>query len=139
MRALVIDANPILSALLGGAARDVIFSGQFEFLAPQHTLFEVAKYLHRVATKINQDEADLFRAYQLMPIIACQPSEYEDHLDAATALIALRDPKDVHVLALALRLRLPIWTEDRDFEGIAQIKTFKTAKLFAELSTKGEI
>lgn len=134
MRALVIDANPILSAMLGGAARDVIFNGRFEFFTPQHTMFEVAKYLPLVAARLRQDEADLFRAYQLLPIRACQPVDYELQLASAGAMIGQRDPKDVHVLALALQLRIPIWTEDRDFEGLPEVNVVKTSELLAMLA-----
>ena len=44
-------------------------------------------------------------------------------------LIGWRDPKDVPVLALALRLRLPVWTEDRDFENLPGVSVYKTADL----------
>jgi len=74
---LVIDANPIMSALLGGAARDVLFSGRYILYSPQHTLFEVAKYLPLLAQRLDVPELDLFREYQLLPIVACQPDQAE--------------------------------------------------------------
>jgi predicted nucleic acid-binding protein len=131
---LVVDANPLLSALLGGSAREVIFSGKFAFYAPQHTLFEVEKYLPRVARKLGQSEADLFRAFGLLPVIACQPRDYDSHVPQAEGLIGPRDPKDVHVLALALKLTLPIWTQDRDFEGLSGVTVRTTAEMVAIVS-----
>ena len=79
--ALVVDANPLLSALLGGQARDVLFSGRTTFLASQHTLFEVEKYLPRVANRIGLAELDLWREFQLLPVIAVQPREYDSELN----------------------------------------------------------
>jgi len=131
---LVVDANPLLAALLGGSARGVIFSGKFTFYAPQHTLFEVEKYLPRVAEKLGQPEADLFHAFQLLPVIPCQPRDYDSHIPQATGLIGSRDPKDVHVLALALKLGLPIWTHDRDFEGLPGVAVRTTGEMVAMLS-----
>ena len=96
--AIVADANPLLSALLGGRARDVLFSPELVFYSPQHTLFEVEKYLPKVAHKIGQ-----------------------------------RDPKDVHVLALALQLDSPIWSEDRDFEGLPDVEVHRTADMLTML------
>ena len=127
----MVDANPLLSALLGGKAREILFSGKIVFMSSQHTLFEVEKYLPRVAKRIGLDELDLWREFQLLPVIAVQPRAYDSELKRATELIGQRDPKDVHVLALALRLGLPIWTEDRDFEGLPNVSVHKTADLVA--------
>jgi predicted nucleic acid-binding protein len=132
--AIVADANPVLSALLGGSAREVLFCGRIAFFSPQHTLFEVEKYLPHVAKKIGRAELELFREFQLLPINAVQPREYDSELMRATELIGQRDPKDIHVLALALRLRLPIWTEDRDFECLPDISVHKTSELLATIA-----
>jgi predicted nucleic acid-binding protein len=105
---LVVDANPIVSALLGGAAREVIFSGRFVFYSTQHTLFEVAKYLPLLADRLDVPEANLFQEYQQIPIIACQPDEYDSRLAEARRMIGNRDPKDIPILALTLSLRYPL-------------------------------
>ncbi|MFM9964701.1 MAG: PIN domain-containing protein [Planctomycetaceae bacterium] len=132
---LVVDANPLLSALLGGQAREVLFSGKIVFYSSQHTLFEVAKYLPIVAKRIGRSESDLWREFQLLPVIAVQPREYDSELPRAMELIGQRDPKDVHVLALALRLGMPIWTEDRDFEGLPHVSIHKTSDLLVQISS----
>jgi predicted nucleic acid-binding protein len=131
MESLVVDANPILSALLGGTAREVLFSGRFAFFSTQHTLFEVAKYLSTLARRLELPESDLFRAYQLLPIIACQPDQYNVSLAEAERWIGGRDPKDVPILALAISLHCPLWTDDRDFDGIPVVTIVKTADLLA--------
>jgi len=130
---LVVDANPLVSALLGGSARDVLLSGKFTFHAPQHTLFEVEKYLSRIAQKLGQSETDLFRAFQLLPVTMHQPRDYDSHVTRATELIGPRDPKDVHVLALALKLGMPVWTQDRDFEGLPNVDVRSTADMLASV------
>lgn len=131
----MVDANPLLSALLGGQAREVLFSGKIVFYSSQHTLFEVAKYLPIVAKRIGRSESDLWREFQLLPVIAVQPREYDSELPRAMELIGQRDPKDVYVLALALRLGMPIWTEDRDFEGLPHVSIHKTSDLLVQISS----
>jgi predicted nucleic acid-binding protein len=42
---------------------------------------------------------------------------YEQYEHIARERIARRDPDDWPVVAVALLLRLPIWTEDQDFFG----------------------
>jgi predicted nucleic acid-binding protein len=131
MEPLVVDANPILSALLGGVARDVIFSGKFRLYSTQHTLFEVAKHLAFLAKRLELPESDLFQEYQLLPIIACQPDQYHSALAEANRWIGGRDPIDVPILALAISLRCRLWTDDRDFDGISVVSVVRTADLLA--------
>ncbi len=126
---LIVDANPLISALLGGTARAVIFSGKFTLYSPQHTLFEVEKYIPWMAEKLDCEELALLREFELLPIVACQPSQYDSHLAEASVLIAQRDPKDVQILALTLNFGYPLWTEDRDFDGIPGISVRRTSDL----------
>lgn len=126
---LVVDANPLLSALLAGRAREVLFTSGLEFYSPQTTLFEVEKYLPFVARKLGRSELDLFREFELLPVTPVQPHVYEGELAHAAHLIGQRDAKDVPVLALALWLKLPVWTEDHDFENISDLVVYKTVDL----------
>jgi predicted nucleic acid-binding protein len=43
-----------------------------------------------------------------------------------------RDPEDAHALALAWALGLPLWSNDRDFEGQA-VERYTTARLLHAL------
>jgi hypothetical protein len=74
---LAVDAAPLISAMLGGRAREIIFSGQFELYSPQATLFEVPKHIGWLARQIGKPELKLFEEFQLLPIVACQPEAYE--------------------------------------------------------------
>jgi predicted nucleic acid-binding protein len=96
-------------------------------------LFEVAKHLPQLARRLEMPEMELFRAFQILPIISCQPDLYDAHLAEAGHWIGNRDPKDVPILALALFLHCPLWTEDRDFDGIPTISIRRTAELVAIL------
>lgn len=115
--------------MLGGRARDIIFSEQFEFYSPQATLFEVPKHIPWLAGALRRPELKLFEEFQLFPIVASQPASYEHQIQRATKLIGLRDPLDIPLLALALAGNFPIWSDDRDFEDIAEIRLFKTVDL----------
>ena len=75
----------------------------------------------------------LFREYQFLPIVACQPDKYELHLVEANRMIGGRDLKDVPILALALALECPLWTEDHDFDGLPGVTVRRTADLLRAL------
>ena len=130
---LIVDANPLMSALLGGLADRIIASGQFELYSTQFTLFEVAKHLPRLAQLLECQELELFEAFEHFPVEACQPSVYADQEDRALAIIGERDPRDVPILALTLAFGYPLWSDDRDFEGIDEIRLITTANLVSQL------
>jgi predicted nucleic acid-binding protein len=50
-------------------------------------------------------------------IIVIDVSLYDSYCDKAQERISVCDPNDWHVMAVALLLDCPIWTEDSDFFG----------------------
>jgi predicted nucleic acid-binding protein len=131
--ALIVDANPLISSLLGGTARQVLLSDQFEFHSTQYTLFEVEKYLPNLARHLERPEIEIREQFHLLPVISHQPRDYENHISQAEKLIGGRDPKDVPILALTLQLGYPIWTEDRDFFDLPEITLYRTADLLLRI------
>ena len=130
---LIVDANPLVSALLGGRADRIIATGLFRLHSTQFTLFEVAKHLPRLAQLLGCPELQLFQAFEHLPIEAYQPSVYADHEGRAMSIIGPRDERDVPLLALALTYGYPLWSDDRDFEGIDEIQLVTTAELAAKV------
>jgi len=142
MYLLVTNANPILSTLLSGRACDIMFNPLFECITTEFTIWEVKKYIPTFARKLQQRleragrvvildeiERQLFIELDNLPIEAVHPRLYEDKFLCAQRLIGHRDMKDVELLALALKTGYPVWSEDRDFEGIDEIMLFKTEQL----------
>jgi predicted nucleic acid-binding protein len=59
-------------------------------------------------------------------------AEYEPRITEARRRIGRRDPDDVEILALALHLGLPVWSNDSDFAD-AGVEWYTTAELLAKL------
>ena len=59
-------------------------------------------------------------------------SEYQQKLPTAGRRIGKRDPDDVDVLALALTLNVPVWSNDNDFED-SGVEWHTTAELLKML------
>ena len=128
---LVVDANPILSALLGGAARRVFFETDIqEFAVSQSVLDEVKAHIPTLALKLRLGKEFLFYAVELLPLTVYGSQVYGHCIVEARRRIAHRDPDDVDTLALTLRLRIPLWTNDRDFENTG-VDCLTTARLLA--------
>lgn len=128
---LVVDANPIISALLGGNAKRLFFESDItEFAVADTAIEEVRHYLPRMAEKLGGSLEFLAYALDLLPLAICSPKIYRRSLKTARIQIAHRDQGDVEILALALALKRPLWTNDKDF-GATTAQTLTTAELLA--------
>ena len=130
---IVVDANPILAALLGGQARRVFFETPVqEFAVPETVLSEVREHVPQLASKLGTRPAFLEYALDLLPLRPYRARAYRRTMLEARRRIGSRDPDDVDVLALTLQLRVPLWSNDRDFEGtgVEQMTTADVLKVF---------
>ena len=120
-KAIVLDANILIRAVLGKKVRDLIVLNidSVKFFAPDIAYVDARKYLPNILKKrdIDQDAAMLVLD-QLEAII--RPIDiilYQSMQQKALQRIAFRDADDWPVLACAMMLGCPVWTEDADFFG----------------------
>jgi len=137
LRRLVVDANPILSALIHGKAHRILSGSDWEFFTTEHTIREVIGHIPELVKKMGQKgvsikEADLYFALVVSPFVIRTQDFYKDLLLTARKRIAKRDPEDVDLLALGLKLQAPVWTNDKDF-ATAGVKCYTTAQLLKKL------
>jgi predicted nucleic acid-binding protein len=126
---IAVDANILMSALLGGRPHQLLFHPQFNFITTERTTWEVKRYIPSLAQKLELPELEVLLAFESLPITAYQERDYEAQLPRARDLIAARDPKDVDILALALATGVPLWSQDNDFENIDEIVWLTTEKM----------
>lgn len=132
---LVADANVLLSAVIGGRAALVLRHERVEQVFTAAAVYdEVFEYLPPLARKRRLRLDTLLLTLAALPITVVDRIEYESHLSEADR-IGARDPDDVHVLALALHLKLPVWTNDDDFED-SGVQWHTTAELLKMLGIK---
>jgi predicted nucleic acid-binding protein len=120
-KGLVLDANIILRAVLGIRVRQLLESYEdvADFYSPDACFAEAEAYLPSLAKRRG---LDLELASRILVGIGriVQPVEsslYESYEQIARERIGRRDPRDWPVVAVALLLKLPVWTEDQDFFG----------------------
>jgi len=114
-----------LSPLIGG------------FATTRFTIEEVKEYIPELARKpkvreTGITEGDLYVALVVTPLQIYERDFYQDKLEEARRRIAHRDPDDMDLLALALKLKAPIWSNDEDFE-VSGVECFTTAQLLKSL------
>jgi len=130
---LVADANVLLAALLGGRAKAVLQHPEIEeLLTPEATFAEIQEYALILARKKRLPLDTMLLALAALPVSVVEREVYANALPQARKRIAQRDPDDIDVLALTLHMRLPLWTNDNDFEGTG-IEWYTTAELLRKL------
>jgi len=120
-RALVVDANILVRAVLGRRVREVFetYARGVSFFVPDSAYAEAEEHLAVLAVKRGGDpEKALALLRSLGRLVERIGSEvYGEFEVEARERLSRRDPEDWPLLATALALRCPIWTEDTDFFG----------------------
>jgi len=130
---LAADANVLLSALIGGRARQALNHPQIrEVFTTEHTFAEVEEYAPILSRRKHLPSDVLLLAVAALPVTLVSGAQYAKSIAEAAKRIGRRDPDDVDLLALALHFRIPIWSNDRDFERL-DVDLFTTEGLLRHL------
>jgi predicted nucleic acid-binding protein len=117
----VLDANILIRAVLGSRILFLLrkYSGQVEFLAPDTAFQEAREKLPGILARRGVPGAVAMAIlHSLTELIQTVESETYERFEAlARQRIDRRDADDWPILASALALGCPIWTEDTDFFG----------------------
>lgn len=120
-KAIVLDANILIRAVLGQKVRDLIIAhaATVQFFAPDVAYVDARKYLPELLTKRGVDPEPAMTVLDRLEAIV-RPLDAELYAVAqpeALRRIAARDADDWPVLACAMVIGCPVWTEDTDFFG----------------------
>jgi len=120
-KGLVLDANILLRAVFGRRVREILetYEDEARFYTPDVCFEDAQRYIPVISTERGFDvDLGLSVLDQVGRVVEqVDRSLYEEYQNAAHGRIGLRDPDDWPVVATALLLDLPIWTEDQDFFG----------------------
>ena len=120
-RAIVLDANILIRAVLGKRVRELIFehAATVQFFAPDVAYADARKYLPALLAKRGVKSAATMTVLDTLESIV-RPLEFDQYAglqQQALQRIAMRDADDWPVLACAMTIKCPVWTEDVDFFG----------------------
>jgi predicted nucleic acid-binding protein len=118
---LIVDANILMRAVLGKGARALLakYGARGELVAPDVAFGEARRHLPQVIER-RRLRPEAFMAYfdGLTDVVQTVEFEVYSAFEAiARQRLARRDEADWPILAAALALGCPIWTEDTDFFG----------------------
>jgi predicted nucleic acid-binding protein len=129
---LVLDANILIRAVLGNRVRSLLakYGSTVEFFAPDTAYQEARKHVPAILRKRNIEPLEGLAVLDFVSTIvqSIEPETYAAFEQTARTRLRGRDEADWPILAAALALGCPIWTEDSDFFG-AGVATWTTDRI----------
>ena len=101
-------------------------------IAPTQVLDEIREYLPKMAKLYELAVEAVEGQFRLLAIEEYERRQFEDALPEAERRLGRRDPEDVELPALALKLNILIWSRDSDFRD-SGVEWYTTARLVKNL------
>lgn len=134
---LVLDANILIRAVLGTRVQLLLhkYAGRVELYVPDSAFEEACEHLPLILERRGMPDFPVMEVLdsigKLVQIV--EADVYAPMESLARQRLTRRDEDDWPVLALALELGHPIWTEDTDFFGCG-VATWTTDRVELYLS-----
>lgn len=127
---LVVDTNVLFSYFKeNSATKELIKSNYFTLFFPEFAKEELLKYKEDIKTKYSLTEIDFSNLLlELTDYIAFYSQKsYSNYFKS---FVDFKDKKDLDFLALALYLKLPLWSNDRLLKTQTEVKIISTKDIF---------
>lgn len=135
---IVLDANILIRAVLGRRVRQLLETYAVRgvrFFGPDIAFEDAKKYLPPLLTKRGKPDVDVSAAlgYLRSMVESVEPDMCSSQENNARQRLRGRDEDDWPILATALALGCPVWTEDMDFFGTGDaVWTTSRIEIFLE-------
>lgn len=134
----IVDANVLLASFLKDAkTRELLLDARLTLFAPEHLITETTRHLEKSAAlrkKIRISTQELKELFEfLTQRIETLPAKvYQPFLSEAMSLAPHRE--DAPYLAVALALRIPLWSNDKGLKNQTKVDVYSTSEVLAGLS-----
>lgn len=135
---LVVDANVIFAALIKeGTSYELLFEEQFNFSTPDYILSEFEEHKEEILKKTGKTKEEMQILLDVLKrnIKIFQLEELVPYLKDAEEISP--DPDDVAYIALALKLKCPIWSNDKSLKQKQDaVEVYSTDELMKRINLK---
>lgn len=129
---LVVDTSIVFSLFKAGSSTNKLLKEyKLELFAPKELIEELYKYSEDIASKANISNERFLQDISLLSEFIELRNASKSFEDKADKLISHKT--DVPFLALALELKIPIWSNDPHFKEQSLVKVYATGELLSEL------
>lgn len=134
---LILNTSILISSLIkDSVTRQILLLPSMKFYLPEYAFEEIETHKMKISrlSRLSTDEIDILLNLLLENISIIPSPTIQPYLSEAEVMIGRIDPNDIPFLALALATENDgIWSNDRHFEAIKQIKIWKTSDLLKYL------
>lgn len=131
-KVIVLDANILVRACLGSRVLQLLekYEESTSFYSPDICFADAERHVSAILQERGVEPSTALSMLEHLGRIVypVDAASYHEHEKTARKRIADRDPSDWPVVAAALFLKCPIWTEDQDFFGTG-LPTWTTARV----------
>ena len=127
---LIIDANVLFSALIKNSlVAKLIFHEYILLSTPEFIITEFLKYEDLLLKKMHRTREEYVQImHMLKDIITVVPmEEYSEFIEEAEKISP--DPKDALYLALAMKLKCAVWSNDKKLKEQDKVKVYSTNEI----------
>ena len=127
---LVVDTNELFSFFESDPkVRQLILHPDIRLFSPDFSMEEVNNLSKKIkdVSGIKDEEYEFFLGVISGLVEVIPEVEYKGFIGKAKTMMS--DVDDVSFLALALKMRVPIWSDDKHFKEQSEIKVYTTDEL----------
>lgn len=127
---LVVDANVLFSAIIiSGKTEELMFEPVLHLYTPEFIFEEFQKYKNVILKKTYRTENEFNKLIDIFKrrIKTISNEEIEKFLPKANKICS--DKKDVDYFAVALALKCPVWSNDKELKKQKEILVYSTSEL----------
>ena len=131
---LVLDANILFAALIKDSkTTELLLDPRVKLYLPEFALQEFAKYEKELLQKTNRTKEEFEEILAIIKkIVRIVPKEeFRNKIREAAKICP--DRGDIDYFALALKLNIPIWSNDKGFKQQTKAQVFTTSQLLDKL------
>src|SRR3989344_5174209 len=127
---LVIDANVLFSAIIKNSlTAELIFEKDLKLYTCEFIIEEFLKHEKEILNKMHRTKEEFIQImHQLKDIITIIPKEEYIHFIEKAKTIS-PDKKDAIYFALALKLKCPIWSNDKALKQQSAVNIYSTQEI----------
>jgi predicted nucleic acid-binding protein len=127
---LVVDTSELFSFFnKKSKARELALSSKLDLYSPKFSLGEISEHKNRIIKSFSLSESQFELVNNLLNTVVkfAEEKEYSELLSEARLISP--DPEDVDFFALALKLDISLWSEDKLLKKQSLIKVINTKEL----------
>ncbi|MBI2043295.1 hypothetical protein HYT25_02820 [Candidatus Pacearchaeota archaeon] len=125
----VVDTNVLFTFFWDNSfTRGILLDQDFEFFAPEYALEEINDKTNEIIRKtgISHDKFKELRTDLAICVEFIPTGEYSDFLQKVSDI---PDKNDADFVALALKLKLPLWSNDKQLKKQSLVKVYSTKEI----------